>query len=124
MSTVIILLILIIIAFYAFKNSFQHFKGEGGCCGGGKCSAPMKMPKKTLKDPIVGSMQLNISGMHCQNCAVKLCNALNKIDGICANVVLENDLAIISFDRTIDTMELYSVVEDVGYKIVSIDQDM
>lgn len=35
MSTVIILVILIGICIFAIINSKQHFKGEGGCCGGG-----------------------------------------------------------------------------------------
>ena len=39
-STLIVLLIVIVIAAFAIKNSIGHFKGEGGCCGGGETILP------------------------------------------------------------------------------------
>ena len=39
-STLIVLLIIIVIAAFALKSSIGHFKGEGGCCGGGGTILP------------------------------------------------------------------------------------
>ena len=43
-STLIVLLIVIVIAAFAMRNSIGHFKGEGGCCGGGETILPVQEP--------------------------------------------------------------------------------
>ena len=35
MGTIIIIAVLVVLVLFAFRGSFAHFKGEGGCCGGG-----------------------------------------------------------------------------------------
>ena len=34
MGTIIIIAVLVVLVLFAFRGSFAHFKGEGGCCGG------------------------------------------------------------------------------------------
>ena len=45
MSTVIICIALALIIIFAIVNSAKHFRGEGGCCGGG---SDIKVKKKKL----------------------------------------------------------------------------
>ena len=47
-------------------------------------------------------------------------HALNKIDGVSANVSLKGKRAVISYDREVDEKVLKKAVEDAGYTVNSI----
>ena len=64
MGTYVICGILIIVIVAALLGSRKHFKGEGGCCGGG---GDVKIKPKHL-DTIVATKKLHIEGMFCVNC--------------------------------------------------------
>ena len=76
MGTYMICGILIIVIVAALLGSRKHFKGEGGCCGGG---GDVKIKPKHL-DTIVATKKLHIEGMSCVNCQNRIENALNGID--------------------------------------------
>lgn len=42
MGTVIILSGIILAVIFTLKSSLKHYKGESGCCGGGKTSKHLK----------------------------------------------------------------------------------
>lgn len=118
MADGIILVIVALFLIAALKGTAKHFKGEGGCCGGGSCSVPKK--GKKLGNPAIGKMVVRISGMHCQNCANAVSAAINKMDGVSARVSLRGKKAIVTYGREIGEDELRRVVEDAGYRVVSI----
>ena len=78
MATIVIILILGIIIFFAVRGTLKHMKGEGGCCGGG-CS--YEEEQKVLENPILGSLTISVEGMHCQNCKNSIERNVNKIEG-------------------------------------------
>ena len=82
-STIIVLLIVIVIAFFALKSSLGHFKGEGDCCGGGGGTLP---DTKELEGAKIGEKIVRIEGMHCENCKNRVERAINRIDGAVAKV--------------------------------------
>ena len=84
-STLIVLLIIIVIAAFALKSSIGHFKGEGGCCGGGGTILP---DEKELAGPKIGEKTVHIEGMHCENCKNRVERAINRIDGAVGKVRL------------------------------------
>lgn len=118
MATAIILLIIMVIVIFAVKNSLLHFKGEGGCCGH-STGTPQT---KELQNKIIGSVEISVSGMHCDNCAKKLTDRLQSIEGISAKVDLAKSNAIISYDQPIDMQQVYSIIENAGYKIIFVHQ--
>ena len=121
MGDAIIMVVILIVLIFAVKGSLKHFKGEGACCGGGSGSVKPKKPKrKTLDGPVIGRRTIRISGMHCQNCANSVTRALNAIDGVVAKVNLRHNCAEVSYDRTVDEIELKQAVEKAGYEVVSI----
>ena len=69
---------------------------------------------------MIGRRTIKISGMHCQNCANSVTRALNAIDGVVAKVNLRHNCAEVSYDRTVDEIELKQAVEKAGYEVVSI----
>ena len=121
MVNVIIVLILVILLSFAVKSSIRHFKGEGACCGGGSGTVKTKKPKKKKLDgPVVAKRTVEISGMHCQNCANSVTRALNRIDGVAARVNLHTNRAEVLMDRMVDENELKHAVEEAGYGVVDI----
>lgn len=115
MSTVIIVLLLIVIVIYAFINSKQHFKGEGGCCGG-QVDTPIK---KKLTHPIIGAKKIELSGMHCQNCASQITKIIQSYNGVSADVRLEEKCVIISYDQEVNVQDICIDIEKAGYQVIS-----
>lgn len=119
MSTYIIIAILAVVIVFALKGAIKHMKGEGGCCGG-LSGDVIKAERKTLNDPIVAEKELAISGMTCSNCAARVQNALNTLDGVAAVVSLKRKSAHVSMTRPVTDAELRAVVARAGYDVVSI----
>lgn len=77
MSNIIIAAILAIILFAAFSGAIKHFKGEGGCCGGG--GSTVKEPDKELAGPVIKTKVFEIEGMHCENCVNRVKRAITEL---------------------------------------------
>ena len=119
MVNAIVILILILIAIFAIRGTIKHMKGESPCCGGGGASEIKEKPSK-LERPVIGEKIVQISGMTCEHCVNRVMRALNKIDGVTANVSLKGKRAVVSYDREIDVNVLKKAVEDAGYTVESI----
>ena len=116
-STIVIVVILAVILFFAVKNSIPHFRGEGGCCGG---SGKEKLIKPKKLDNVTATKIVKIEGMRCENCHRRVQNALNSIDGVNAKVNGEKAEAVVKLGRDIDDSEIKKAVTDLGYKVTSI----
>ena len=99
MADSIILLFVLVIIIFAVKGSIKHFKGEGGCCGGGS-KGVIKAERKKLLHPKM--------------------RAINKIDGAAAKVSYKKGRAIVSYDREISDKQIRDAVEEAGYKVTGI----
>lgn len=119
MADIIIVLILIVIAIFAIKQTKKHMHGESPCCGGGSGSTK-KAKEKHLDGPVMGTKTLKIKGMTCEHCVNNVTNAINQVAGASAKVSLDNNQAVVSYDRELSNIELRKAVEDAGYKVVSI----
>ena len=117
-STLIILIIVIAAAALALRSSIGHFKGEGGCCGGGETILP---DHKELSGPKIGEKTVHIEGMHCENCKNRVERAINRIDGAVGKVNLKKKTALVSFDRDVSDEEIRKAVENLDYKVVGIE---
>jgi copper chaperone CopZ len=117
-STLIVLLIVIVIAAFAMRSSIGHFKGEGGCCGGGETILP---DEKELAGTKIGEKTVHIEGMHCENCKNRVERAINRIDGAVGKVNLKKNIAVVSFEREVSDEEIRKAVEEQDYKVLSIE---
>lgn len=59
--------------------------------------------------------------MKCKNCAYKVQDAINDIDGAAAAVQLKKKIAIVSCDREINLETLCRRIEKQGYTVSAID---
>lgn len=119
MGTGIILIILVIVIILAIRSGSGHFKGEGGCCGGG--SDEVHAVEKKLSGEKIGEVILSVEGMRCDNCKNRVANALNAIDGVVADVDLKQKTVDISLERPVSDGKLRSAVENLGYQVTHIE---
>ena len=112
MANGIIILVLVIIAVFAVKSYMK--KLTHGCCGGGG-DAPcrIKVADKN-KNNYPYEIKLKIEGMSCQNCAVRVENALNSQPGVWAQVNLSSKQALVRMKQPVETALLCSVVAKAG----------
>lgn len=118
MGNIIIIAILLVVVAFALKNTVKHFKGEGGCCGGGGCTA---VETKVLAGPKLGEKIIKMEGMHCDNCKNSIERQINKIEGASAKVNLRKKIAVVSYDRELDEEELRRTIEALDFKVIRID---
>ena len=116
LSNLIVIVILVLVMFFAIKGSLKHFKGEGGCCGGG---SEVKEPDKKLNGPVIKSKTFKIEGMHCENCANRVKRAINGIDGVSAKVNLRKKEALVRYEKDVDDSIITSAIESQGYNVLT-----
>ena len=61
-----------------------------------------------------------IDGMMCTHCTGRVEKALNSVDGIKAEVSLEEKCAKVNLDKDFSDDELKKIVEDAGYTVTKI----
>ena len=114
-GTILVVCILVLIVVGAVISSAKHFKGEGGCCGGGS----VKVRGDKIKD-VVAVKTIYIEGMHCSNCSDRVQNALNSLSQVNAKVDLKKKQAVVKLGREVSDDELKSCVERCGYSVTGI----
>lgn len=115
MSNYIIVAILAVVLFFGIRSSMKHFRGEGGCCGGGT----YKAHRKKL-DTVIGQKTVAVEGMSCQHCVNRVMEAVNSIDGASALVKLKKGVVIVSTERPISNETIKNAIEKAGYKVTDI----
>ena len=116
MTDAIIVGIVAVLFLIGIRGTWKHFRGEGGCCGGGG-TVKEKIPRKELQGKKLGEKVLHVSGMHCDHCVARLTKEINKIDGVSAKVSLKKGTAIVSYDREIEDQLLKEAVEKLGFTL-------
>lgn len=114
MGTYIILAVMVLIILYSVISSVKHFKGEGGCCGGGDSEREIRPARL---DHVIKIRTMSIQGMKCKNCAIRIQNALNSNDHISARVNYKKQTAVIRMDEEVDDSILRNIVQKLGYRV-------
>lgn len=118
MATAVIGVIVLVALFFALRGVVRHWRGEGSCCGGG--GGIVAPPKKTLTGDIVGEKIIEISGMTCGNCKIRVEQALDAIDGAAAEVNLHHNRATLKMTRKVSDDEIRQSLAGSGYEITAI----
>lgn len=116
MKNYIIIGVIAVIVIIAVISSVKHFKGEGGCCGGGSSYKP----KKKKLSGIRYQKTFKIDGMHCEHCKNRVEEIINDIPGIAGKVDLKKGELVVSYAKDVDDDILKSCLEIAGYSIESI----
>lgn len=119
MSTWIICIILLICIVIGIKSYAKRL--TSGCCGTGgpksvkKVKVADKHPEHYFFEAI-----LTIDGMTCGNCAAKVENALNVMEGVWASVDLSMGQAKVRMKSRLSDNELKKAVQEAGYTVLKI----
>lgn len=105
---VVIATLIAIAVFY----SVNHFKGKGGCCGGGT----LKTKKKKLPR-VFYQKTFKVQGMHCENCKARVEETVNDIDGISGKVNLKSGELTVSYAKDVSDDTIRVKLERLGYII-------
>lgn len=116
MEDYIIIGILLLIVVLALLRAKKHFKG-GGCCGSGGNTI---RDKKTLTAPKLGEKVMTIEGMSCENCEIRVENALNRLENVACKVSWKKGAAVVSYSAEVSDNLLKATVEKLGYKVTNI----
>lgn len=89
MSTAVICILLIVICVFGIKSYLKRL--TSGCCGssGEKAVKRIKVKDRDLSH-YPHQCILKVDGMSCGNCAIRVENALNAMEGVWARVNLES----------------------------------
>lgn len=116
MTDAIIIAVLIIVLFVALQQVKKKLKG-GGCCSGGSTTI---RDKKTLTEPKIGEKVLTVEGMHCENCEIRVENALNRLDGVACRVSWKKKTAVVAYSEEVSDEVLKRTVEALDYQVLEI----
>ena len=116
MENYIIIGVLVLIVVIALLRAKKHFNG-GGFCGSGGNTIRLK---KTLDGPKLGEKVLTIEGMTCENCEIRVENALNRLDHVAASVRWRKKTAVVAYSAEVSDEALKAAVERLGYKVTDI----
>ena len=116
MGDLVIIGILAVVVVLGVLHMGKHFRG-GGCCGSGSNTI---RTKKTLTEPVLGQFTMTVEGMHCENCQVRVENALNRLDGVACRVNLRRKTALVSYSRPFSQEEARSIAEKLGYSVTEV----
>ena len=114
----IVVLVFAIVFVIAVRAALRHFKGEGGCCGGG-AGAPPPVADKVI-GPAVARRELALGGLHCMKCVARVKAALEALPGVAADVTLDPQRAVVRMDRDVPDEALRKAVEAQGFQVLSI----
>lgn len=118
-AAVIICIALAAVMFYAVKRMRKTLKN--GCCGigGSDICKEIKIKDKNRAHYPYRRI-LDIDGMHCKNCAIRVQNALNMLPGVYAGVNFRKKSAEIYMKNDMENAVLRKTVADAGYSVAGI----
>ena len=118
MINAVIILILFVGILFGIKYFLRHAAGTS-CCSGGNGSIRIE-PKDKNRLHYAYRAEMDIQGMTCRNCALRVENALNSLDGVMAEVNLKKNTASVLLKKTGGEQVLTAAVAGAGYTVTDI----
>lgn len=112
MENFLIIAIIVVAVVLSLRSTAKHFKGQGGCCGGGSYRPKRKKLKKVLY-----RKQFRVEGMHCEHCQNRVEETVNDIPGVAGRVDLKKGLLTVSYAEDVADSVIFQAIEKAGYHI-------
>lgn len=121
MSTAVICILLIVICVFGIKSYLKRL--TSGCCGssGEKAVKRIKVKDRDLSH-YPHQCILKVDGMSCGNCAIRVENALNAMEGVWARGDLESGEASVYMKQEYGDKALKDAVKACGYTVFRIER--
>lgn len=117
MGDAVVVIILLGIVALAVLGTIKRIRYGSSCCGE-KTPPPKKVKVKDLNKasyPFV--YQLKVDGMHCANCARRVENAINSLEGCWAVVDLGKKEVTLRTKRETTEQDMSAVIAKAGYTV-------
>lgn len=114
---IVLVVLIILIALGGVRAFVKRAKGES-CCGGGATDVKIE-PADKDKNNYKYVAQVGLNGMHCKNCAAKIQNKLNSLDGTWAKVNFAKNSAEVLLKQNNQEEAIRKAVSDEGYSVTS-----
>lgn len=112
-SYILIGVIALILAIAVF-STVKHFRGEGGCCGGGGYK-----PKRKKLPCVKYKKTFQVGGMHCAHCKRRVEEAVNDLRSVAGKVNLRRGVLTVSYAETVEDGVIKEKIEKAGYTLQS-----
>lgn len=119
MINAIVILILILGIIFGIQSFLKRASGKS-CCSSGDSEVKIEPADKNRSDYKFRAY-VRIEGMTCKNCARRIENALNSIDGVWAKVNLRKKAADVLLKKYTTAEVITDAVEGAGYKAADIE---
>lgn len=115
MVDAIIIGILAVAAVIGIYSTVKHFKGQGGCCGGGSYK-----PKRKRLFNVIYRKTFKVDGMHCEHCRNRVEEVVNDMKGIAGKVDWKKGELTVAYAETVDDALIKTRIEKAGYTVTDI----
>ena len=115
MENYIIIAIIAVAAGLGIYSAVKHFKGQGGCCGGGS----YKPKKKKLKN-VLYRKTFKVEGMHCDHCKNRVEEVIGDMKGLAGTVNLKKGELTVSYAEDVADELIKARIERAGYTVTKI----
>ena len=115
MNNAIIIIVLALLIAFAVWKTWRKARRGGGCCGDIQAADARVSVRDRNKAHYPYTVDIAIGGMTCENCARKVENALNGLEGIWATVDIGTHTAHVRCKTAPDKDALRQAVRKAGY---------
>ena len=119
MATLLWLIPIIALTAWAAVYTLRRGKKGGGCCGDKEETVSKAAVRDKNKSHYPYTASVQIGGMTCENCARRVENALNALDGVWAKVSLGENTALLRCKASPDETAIRSAVSKAGYVVMN-----
>lgn len=115
MENYIIIAVIAVAIGFGIYSAVKHFKGQGGCCGGGS----YKPKKKKLKN-VLYQKTFKVEGMHCDHCKNRVEEVIGDMKGLAGKVNLKKGELTVSYAENVADEQIKARIERAGYTVTKI----
>ncbi|MBR2188308.1 MAG: heavy-metal-associated domain-containing protein [Eubacterium sp.] len=119
--TALIVLILAAVIILALAQVVKRARRGSSCCGEHEETIRKKPVKERNKSHYPYTLMLSVGGMTCDNCARRVENALNALEGVWADVQIGTRQAVVRCKEKPDERLIRDVVRQAGYVVLDIE---
>lgn len=114
MENYIVIGMIVLAVGFGILSAVRHFRGRGGCCGGG---GEYRVKRKRLKQ-VRYTKVFRVEGMHCAHCRNRVEEIVNDIPGAAGRVNLKRGELTLRSTEEIDETQLRNRLERAGYTLL------
>ena len=120
MLNIVLLLALSVLILWAVVTVIRRARKGSGCCGEHEAAGRKAPVADRNKAHYPYEVRLELGGMTCGNCARKVENALNRLEGTWAAVQMDDHSAAVKLKLPPDEKLLRRTVQQAGYVVMGI----